>query len=158
MLSSSLHTSISSSGRVFTHDYMTSFNKFEETQLLSQEAFFSDLSDEPCSDEDYNHAKRVFKEFNLKNLGEYHNLYLKTDVLLLADVFENFRKTCLLYYKLDPLHYFSVPEMTWDAMLKMPKVFFPSSQTKTCTSSLRKACEVALLILPNSTPRRTILE
>ena len=60
--------------------------------------------------------------FKLKNMGEYHNLYLKSDVLLLADVFEQFRKTCLESYKLDPCHYFTSPGLSWDAMLKMTDI------------------------------------
>ena len=71
------------------------------------------------SDEDYKHAQHVWNTFSLKNMGEYHDLYLASDILLLADVFENFRKTCLEYYKLDPCHYFTSPGLSWDAMLKM---------------------------------------
>ena len=55
----------------------------------------------------------------MKTMGEYHDLYLKSDILLLADVFENFRKTCLQYYKLDPYHYFTSPGQSLDAMMKM---------------------------------------
>ena len=68
---------------------------------------------------DYNHAKNVWNEFGLKNMGEYHDLYLKTDILLLADVFQKFREMCLEYYTLEPLHYISLPGFSWDAMLKM---------------------------------------
>ena len=64
----------------------------------------------------------IFGMYFKKTLGEYHDLYLKTDVLLLADVFEKFIKTCLEYYKLDPCHYFSSPGLSWDAMLKMTGV------------------------------------
>ena len=60
--------------------------------------------------------------FKIRNLGEYHDLYLKTDVLLLADVFENFRKTCLNHYRLDSSHYMTLPGLSWDAMLKMTKI------------------------------------
>ena len=64
----------------------------------------------------------MWDTFSLKNMGEYHDLYLKSDILLLADVFENFRKTCLQYYKLDPCHYFTSPGLSWDAMLKMANI------------------------------------
>ena len=80
------------------------------------------LSDEHISNEDYEHAQNVWNTFSLKNMGDYHNLYLGSDVLLLADVFENFRKTCLEYYKLDPCHYFTSPGLSWDAMLKMTNI------------------------------------
>ena len=106
---------------VYPYDYMDSFKKFKE-QLPSKEDFYSILNDEHISDEDYQHAQNVWKKFNLKNMGEYHDLYLQSDILLLADVFENFRKTCLKYYKLDPCHYFTSPALSWDAMLKMTNI------------------------------------
>ena len=90
--------------------------------LPEKQAFFSHLADEGISDEDYRHAQNIWKTFNLRNLGEYHDLYLKTDVLLLADVFENFRKVCLRNYHLDPAHYYSAPGLAWDGMLKMINV------------------------------------
>ena len=104
---------------IYPYKYMNSFNKFNETELPPIEAFYSKLKDENISEDDYNHAKNVWKVFGLKNMGEYHDLYLKTDVLLLVDVFQKFRNMCLEYYKLDPLHYISTPGFSWDAMLKM---------------------------------------
>ena len=106
---------------VYPYDYMDSFDKFK-SQLPSQEDFFSILNNEHISDENYQHAKNVWNTFNLKNMGEYHDLYLQSDILLLADVFENFRKTCIEYYKLDPCHYFTSPGLSWDAMLKMTDI------------------------------------
>ena len=106
---------------VYPYDYMDSFDKFNE-KLPSKEEFYSLLNDEHISDEDYEHAQNVWNTFSLKNMGDYHNLYLGSDVLLLADVFENFRKTCLEYYKLDPCHYFTSPGLSWDAMLKMTNI------------------------------------
>ena len=106
---------------VYPYDYMDSFQKFKE-QLPSKEEFYSILNNKHISAEDYQHAQNVWNTFNLKNMGEYHDLYLASDILLLADVFENFRKTCLKYYKLDPCHYFTSPGLSWDAMLKMTDI------------------------------------
>ena len=103
----------------YPYDYMDSFSKFNDTELPQREDFYSLLTDNNISEDDYSHAKNVWNTFNLQNMGEYHDLYLKTDILLLTDVFENFRKTCLTYYKLDPLHYITSPGLAWDAMLKM---------------------------------------
>ena len=107
---------------VYPYDYMDSFSKFNDTELPKREEFYSLLTNENISEDAYRHAKDVWNKFNLKNMGEYHDLYLKTDILLLVDVFENFRKTCLTYYKLDPLHYITSPGLAWDAMLKMTKI------------------------------------
>ena len=104
---------------VYPYDYMDSFSKFNDTELPKREDFYSLLTDNNISEDDYSHAKDVWNTFNLQNMGEYHDLYLKIDILLLTDVFENFRKTCLTYYKLDPLHYITSPGLAWDAMLKM---------------------------------------
>ena len=98
---------------------MNSFEKFEESRLPKKEDFFSIMNNEHITDEDYQHAWNVWNEFGLSSMGEYHDLYLKSDVLLLTDVFENFRKTCQQYYELDPAHYFTSPGLSWDAMLKM---------------------------------------
>ena len=106
----------------YPYDYMDSFQKFNDTQLPIKKDFFSILYNEHISHEQYNHAQTVWNTFKLKTMGDYHDLYLKSDTLLLADIFENFRKTCLQYYKLDPCHYFSSPGLSWDAMLKMTKV------------------------------------
>ena len=107
---------------VYPYDYMDSFNKFNKTELPTKEEFYSILIDEHISNEDYNHAQNVWNTFKLQTMGEYHDLYLKSDILLLADVFENFRKTCIQYYKLDPCHYFTSPGLSWDAMLKMTNI------------------------------------
>ena len=107
---------------VYPYDFMDSFEKFNQKELLTKEDFYSILNDQHISDEDYQHAKKVWNVFKCKNMGQYHDLYLGSDVLLLADVFESFRRTCLQYYKLDPCHYFTSPGLSWDAMLKMTKV------------------------------------
>ena len=106
---------------VYPYDYMDSFDKFNE-KLPTKEDFYSILNDDHISNKDYKHAKNVWREFQLSKMGEYHDLYLKSDILLLADVFEHFRKTCLEYYKLDPCHYFTSPGLSWDAMLKMTNI------------------------------------
>ena len=73
---------------------------------------------EDIADEDYTHAQKVFKESKLKNLGDYHDLYIQSDTLLLADVFKNFRNKCIEIYKLDPTYFLSVPALAWQACLK----------------------------------------
>ena len=107
---------------IYPYDHMDSFDRFNETQLPEKQDFYSILNNEHISDEQYKHAQNVWNTFNLKTMGDYHDLYLKSDILLLADVFENFRKTCLQYYKLDPCHYFTSPGLSWDAMLKMTNI------------------------------------
>ena len=107
---------------IHCYEYTDNWDKYKETKLPIKEKFYSTLNDTNISDEDYKRALEIWDKFNCKNLGEYSDLYLKTDVCLLADVFENFRNTCLKYYKLDPTHYFSSPGLAWDAMLKMTNV------------------------------------
>ena len=103
---------------VYPYDYVSSLDKLSETCLPPKEEFYSQLYDEDISDDDYQHAIRVWNTFKCKSIRDYHNLYLKSDVLLLADVFENFRATCLKHYKLDPAHYYTSPGLAWDACLK----------------------------------------
>ena len=107
---------------IYPYDHMDSFEKFKQTELPMKEQFYSILNNEHITDEDYQHAQNVWNTFKLQSMGEYHDLYLKSDILLLADVFENFRKTCIQYYKLDPCHYFTSPGLSWDAMLKMTDI------------------------------------
>ena len=107
---------------VYLYEYMDSLERLDETKLPPKEAFYSKLMEEGISNEDYEHAKKVWEVFDMKTLQDYHDLYNKTDVLLLADVFENFRKICLNNYKLDPAHYFTAPGLAWDACLKMTNV------------------------------------
>ena len=94
---------------------MDSFDRFQETELPPIGKFYSSLSDESISKKDYQHAQEVWKTFNCENLGDYHDLYLKTDVTLLADVLQTFRRTCMNAYK---LHYYTTPGLSWDALLK----------------------------------------
>ena len=107
---------------VYPYDYMTDVSKFDETALPSKQAFYSYLYEEDITDEDYRRAQRIWEHFNIKNLGEYHDLYLMTDVYLLTDVFENFREMCLNYYGLDPAHYITLPNFAWSAFLAMTGV------------------------------------
>merc|ERR1712105_47155 len=95
---------------------------FDEKQLPPIEEFYSHLNEEGISEDDYEHAKTVWKNFKIKSMRDYHDLYLESDVLLLADVFENFRNVCLKNYKLDPAWYFTSPGIAWDAALKMTGV------------------------------------
>ena len=107
---------------VYPYEYMNSPEKLKETQLPPKEAFYSRLNDEGISDENYAHAKNVWETFEMKNLEDYHNLYNRVDVLLLTDVFKNFRDICNKNYKLDPAHYDTAPGLAWDAALKVTKV------------------------------------
>ena len=103
---------------VYPYDYVSSIEKLSETQLPPKEQFYSKLNDEDITDEDYQHAINVWNTFKCQTIKDYQDLYLKSDVLLLADVFENFRKTCLKHYNLDPAHYYTSPGLAWDACLK----------------------------------------
>ena len=101
---------------------MDSFKKFSENKLHDRCKFFSSLKHKYISEKDYLKAKNVWNVFKMNTIGDYHDLYLKTDVLLLADVFEKFIKHCLNCYGLDPCHYFSCPGLNWDAVLKMTRI------------------------------------
>lgn len=103
---------------VFPYEYIDKYEKLQETSLPEKESFFSKLTGSDISEEDYIHAQNVWDKFGIQTLGEYSDLYLKTDVLLLADVFENFRNTCITTHSLDPAHYFGAPGLSFDAMLK----------------------------------------
>ena len=107
---------------VYPYDYMNSFDKFNESQLPSIEDFYSQLYEEGITDTQHTRAKVIWDNFNIKNLGEYHDLYLMTDVYLLSDVFENFRDMCLNYYGLDPAHYITLPNYSWSAFLSLTGV------------------------------------
>ena len=103
---------------IYPYEYMDSWKKFEETSLPSIEKFYSNLNMSGVSDEDYKHACSIWREFGIRNMREYHDLYLKTDVVLLANVFESFRKVCLENYGLDPSHFCTAPGLAWKACLK----------------------------------------
>lgn len=107
---------------IYPYEYIKSFDDLEITSLPEQKHFYSHLTDSSISDEDYEHAKNVWNHFNCMNMGQYSDLYLKTDVLLLTDIFENFRKLCIDTYQLDPAHYYTLPGLSWDAMLKLTNI------------------------------------
>ena len=106
---------------VYPYDYMNTSARLTETQLPPIEEFASRLRQEECEPVDYAHAQVVWESFGCKSMLDYHNLYLKCDVLLLADVFESFRSISLTNYELDPAHFVSSPHLSWEAMLKMTK-------------------------------------
>jgi hypothetical protein len=107
---------------VYPYEYTNSFERLKETSLPDISSFFSKLTGKTISQEDYEHAQRVWRSFDCRNLGEYSDLYLKTDVCLLADVFENFRDTCLFHYALYAAQYYTTPGLAYDAALKMSRV------------------------------------
>ena len=107
---------------VYPYEYMDSWKRFKEESLPDKESFYSKLNNEHITDEDYAHAQKVWSTFNIKNLGEYHDLYVQSDTALLADVFENFRDKCIEKYELDPAHFLSVPGLGWKACLKKTNV------------------------------------
>ena len=100
---------------------MDSWERFPETSLPDKKAFYSVLYLENIINEDYTHAQKVFEEFKLKNLSDYHELYVQSDTLLLADVFENFKNKCIEIYELDPTHFLSALRLAWQACLKKQK-------------------------------------
>ena len=107
---------------VYLNENMDSWERFDETSLPDQEAFRSELNLEDITEEDYAHGQKVWKKFVIKNLGEYHDLYVQSDTLLLADVFESFRNKCIEIYELNPAHFLSAPGLVWQACLKKTEV------------------------------------
>ena len=107
---------------VYPYEYMDSWEKFDENTLPPKEAFYSNLNLEDITEKDYEHAQKLWHAFKIKNLGEYHDLYVQTDTLLLSDAFENFRNICLKIYELDPVYFVSAPGLAWQACLKKTKV------------------------------------
>ena len=103
---------------LYHYEFMDTFDKFNDTQLPSKEHFNSTFRNTKISDNDYKHAQKVWKTFNCKNMGDYHDLYVKSDTSLLAHCFENFRDTCLEKYKLDPCYFVSTPGLVYEACLK----------------------------------------
>ena len=102
----------------YPYEYMDSWEKPDETASPPKKGFYINLNLENISDEDYAHAQKVWDVFKIKNLGEYHDLYVKSDTLLLADIYENFRNVCLNIYELDPAYFVSAPGLAWQACFK----------------------------------------
>ena len=100
---------------------MDDWERFNETTLPEIEEFYSNLNIEDITDADYIHPKRVCKDVEMKNLDEYHDFYLKSDMLLLADIFKNVRKMCFKIYYLDPVKFLPAPGLAWQAALKRLK-------------------------------------
>ena len=106
----------------YPYEYMDNIEKLKDTKPPPQKAFYSKLTGKGINNYNYNHVLEVWKTCKIKKLKEYHEVYNKTDVLLLADVFEKFRDLCLKNYGLDPAHYYTAPGLAWDVMLKMTKI------------------------------------
>ena len=106
---------------VYLYEHMDSWERFDETSLPDKEIFYSNLNIKYIKDVDYRYAQKVFEEFKLRNLGDYHDLYVQSDTLVLADVFENFRNNWIEIYEFDPAHLLSAPGIAWQACLKKQK-------------------------------------
>lgn len=118
---------------VYPYSYVDSASKFNEPCLPPIDAFRNDLKHKKCDSDDYEHAQTVYQTFKCKTFGDYHDLYLKSDILLLSDVFEQFRLVGLREYRLDPAHYVSLPSFAWDSMLL------------TCSDDIAKAGGIELI-------------
>ena len=104
---------------IYPYEYMDSWNRFNETRLKSKDIYkYSNLYMCEVGDSEYKHAHNVWREFRIRNMGEYHDLYLKTDTILLDNVFESFRSVCIENYGLDPAHFYTAPGLAWKARLK----------------------------------------
>ena len=107
---------------VFLYEYMDRWERFNETLLPNKEDFYSSVNMEGILIVAYRHANRVYKEFIINNLGDYHDLYVQSDTLLLGDVFENFTNKCIEIYELDPAHFLSAPGLAWQPCLKKTEI------------------------------------
>ena len=98
---------------IYAYEYTDSLERLDENTIPPKKAFYSKLNLENITDKDYEHVKKVWEAFEMKNLGEYHDLYVQCDTFLLANVFENFRDKCIEIYELDPAHFLSSPGLAW---------------------------------------------
>ena len=107
---------------VYSYEYMDEWNRFNEDKLPDKESFYTELNKKHITNEDYAHAQKVWNTFNIKNLGEYDDLYVQSDAVLLADVFDNLRDKCREIYRVDPAHFLTAPGLAWQACLKKREV------------------------------------
>ena len=107
---------------VYPYEYVDNCERFNETSLPSKKDFYSNLNTADIDDIDYRHGNNMFKGFKLEKPGDYHDLYVQSDTLLLADVFENFRDMCIKVYELDPAHFVLLPGLAWQACLKKTNI------------------------------------
>jgi hypothetical protein len=114
----------------FPHDHINSFQQFSEVSFPKKDGFYDRLHDEQISDANYRRSEQIWSTFNCRTIGDYFKLYLKSNVLLLQDIFENFRSLCLEKYRLDPAHYFTIASLSWEAMLKYSKLELEVLQDK----------------------------
>ena len=106
------------------YEYMGSQERLDEKSLPDKEAFYSSLNMKGITSVDYRHEKRVYKELKMNNLGDYHDLYVKSDTFLFADAFENFSNKCIEIYELDTAHFLSGPGLAWQVCLRNTEVKF----------------------------------
>ena len=107
---------------IYPYEYMDSWERFDETEFPEHKHFYSSLTESNISEEEYLRGLNVWKHFEIKTLGEYHDLYLTLDVLLLSDVMLKFRSTLLFHFGLDPAHFYTIPNYSWFAMLKATEI------------------------------------
>ena len=107
---------------IFPYEYIDSIARLKEKELPLPDDFYNSLNDEKINEESYKRAQLIWEKFGMKSLWDYHDLYLKTDILFLADVLHSFQEMCIKYYKIDPFHSYAAPGFSWQAALKMTDV------------------------------------
>ena len=106
----------------YPYEYMCSFDRFQKPQLLTKDTPYSSLTEEDISDIDYIHAQRVFNHSDMTDLGDYQNVYLLTNLLILADMSETFKDICFQHYCLNPAHNYTSPGLSLQAAFKIKDV------------------------------------
>lgn len=107
---------------VYCYDYFSSFDTYKEKELPCKQRFFNSLTNKHITDEEYNSAKTIFREFGCQSLEDFTKIYVRCDVYLLACVFQEFRDMSLQFYKLDPVYFYSLPGLAWSAAMRWTKV------------------------------------